>query len=843
MSDSTSSETISKDTTNTVIEQSTSSLDKACQTECQISYNMKRKQCVCDQLDRNGVPDGTVSSLMNRAANSMKQSVCFLQKEEIRAIETLLNTGTVSDIANKIFNVRHLKDFLWFLFLEEVERNAQCVCKNKSNYLRRTDYDSLVNFDWCYIVDEMLLKQPLLTDILLAACTEPKKLGKTVHFDKIMKELGLIYGILMKRRLITLSRVQRVIAMSLANEKVNVKVYDRLQPLGVTVSHSIMLKVQKQVSSDIQKTLTTAVKEGKTFRLIGDNVNFMVGVSHERKDKQSHMEHWFGSAAIIQNHSFSSLSTVRPQKYLHSMEPISFIPQTDDWKTIKFTYSIILLDVLVKHFKYFKLFQQTLSELKQTLMPENINNSVSEVIPLPVLAKNEQKYSDVIDIMDSYEQLVEDTFLACGHLVTSETKVHIGGDQLTRERFSGAKRLRSGALTDKEKFTHLSPITFELFHLQMNVLQMFYKLLYNNNSTEPGTLYAEKIKLSRTHANGEDVKNHYDDCKELAVSLIDSHVVSAMLNYFAMSSVDSEPKDNFCDDMQDVCNMTNNEKKHFILRVLDTFLNQNILGDTIKFLVFQEVPQECYEMQVLLPGGVPATLFVPINNDDNLSDNFSEAPTDSVYSYAHCVLEVGLAFKCLQMNVKTPNRDNMLPFLKYLMCLLKGHSNYSKYALEILRFLCHQLSLQDKKSAHQVFYGLFVNTKGKTDTFYPADLKMEHIVRLIKGHLRAVSSNKSEKTMSARTESFSGMKKIAKQFDKISGCIHRSTRHKNPSTKSDEHLIIEDLQRVNPFSMQAGRKLPSYPKPVQSPIKKLNKNHLTAWIKGHLNDFYHEIGQ
>lgn len=42
MSDSTSSETISKDATNTVIEQSTSSLDKACQTECQILYNMKR---------------------------------------------------------------------------------------------------------------------------------------------------------------------------------------------------------------------------------------------------------------------------------------------------------------------------------------------------------------------------------------------------------------------------------------------------------------------------------------------------------------------------------------------------------------------------------------------------------------------------------------------------------------------------------------------------------------------------------------------------------------------------------------------------------------------------------
>lgn len=78
------------------------------------------------------------------------------------------------------------------------------------------------------------------------------------------------------------------------------------------------------------------------------------------------------------------------------MEPISLIPQTDDWKTIKLIYSLILFGVLVTHFEYFRVFKQTLSELKQTLMPEDFDISVSQVIPMLVLAKNEQKYSDVI---------------------------------------------------------------------------------------------------------------------------------------------------------------------------------------------------------------------------------------------------------------------------------------------------------------------------------------------------------------------------------------------------------------------------------------------------------------
>lgn len=74
----------------------------------------------------------------------------------------------------------------------------------------------------------------------------------------------------------------------------------------------------------------------------------------------------------------------------------------------------------------------------------------TQVVLLDTLYKNEQKYAEVVDILDSYEQVISDTFEDL-----RDIKIHIGGDQLTRERFSGAKSLRAGANDPKEQLKHL----------------------------------------------------------------------------------------------------------------------------------------------------------------------------------------------------------------------------------------------------------------------------------------------------------------------------------------------------------------------------------------------------
>lgn len=85
--------------------------------------------------------------------------------------------------------------------------------------------------------------------------------------------------------------------------------------MGVTLSHSGMLQTMNTISGTFNTELIDAVKKEKRFRIVGDNINFSVGVSHERKSegKHSHMEHWFGSVAIIQNVSFEDRSDIKPQ--------------------------------------------------------------------------------------------------------------------------------------------------------------------------------------------------------------------------------------------------------------------------------------------------------------------------------------------------------------------------------------------------------------------------------------------------------------------------------------------------------------------------------------------------
>ena len=108
---------------------------------------------------------------------------------------------------------------------------------------------------------------------------------------------------------------------------------------------------------------------------------------------------------------------------------------------------------------------------------------------------------------------------------------------------------------------------------------------------------------------------------------------------------------------------------------------------------------------------------------------------DHVKNYGHIVLELGLLFKDLLDVIHLPDRDRCLRLLKLAMIFFKANKNLSKYAHEILRFLVHQTCTLSETEAHEVFYGLFVNTRGKKDSHIPADLQVEHLVRTTKKHI------------------------------------------------------------------------------------------------------------
>lgn len=84
------------------------------------------------------------------------------------------------------------------------------------------------------------------------------------------------------------------------------------------------------------------------------------------KEISTHMEHWFASAAIIQNNFFDHLPCNIPQMPLLDLSPQSFLPSDNDFKVITNDYIYIVFQILTRHLTFLKKFKPFTAELKMT---------------------------------------------------------------------------------------------------------------------------------------------------------------------------------------------------------------------------------------------------------------------------------------------------------------------------------------------------------------------------------------------------------------------------------------------------------------------------------------------
>ncbi len=217
--------------------------------------------------------------------------------------------------------------------------------------------------------------------------------------------------------------------------------------------------------------------------------------------------HYFASNLIVERVPCDNLSTTSPQKDILSLPNSTFLLNSAEATKLREDFKILVAQVLVTNISQ-------LSFLK-SIVPQHILHKYqqemakkSTIIPLPMQMKDEKKYEDVIDILDLYEQELEDIYVRAGvvrkpngreqeqparitsgasatpdqaaaHFNKDDANDHMkgisvpfGGDQMTRVRFAGAKDLRAGAHTAKQRFDHCSPFVSELFHTKMAYVQV-----------------------------------------------------------------------------------------------------------------------------------------------------------------------------------------------------------------------------------------------------------------------------------------------------------------------------------------------------------------------------------
>lgn len=168
------------------------------------------------------------------------------------------------------------------------------------------------------------------------------------------------------------------------------------------------------------------------------------------------------SAIIYHAKSFDDLPDT-PQGGPQCLPMTVFLPKAEDERRIKNNIRFLISPVARICLPYLKFLfdnlpSHILGEYSQEINKQNL------VVPLHVLQLNEQKYTDVVQILGHYEDKVSEIYEAAGKPIA---QIPIGGDLLTRERYSGAKKLRAGCLTDKCRCSHLYPITYELWNSAM----------------------------------------------------------------------------------------------------------------------------------------------------------------------------------------------------------------------------------------------------------------------------------------------------------------------------------------------------------------------------------------
>ena len=249
------------------------------------------------------------------------------------------------------------------------------------------------------------------------------------------------------------------------------------------------------------------LKAGKKFVLVLDNIDWDVKVHDMRSDKQNTSVHAVATSIVFDRVSSGHLPDNGPQKSLADCQLRDLLKLTDeDDRCTRERYKIFLGKILSELIPAFE-FLRSVVPARTPCRYQDEMSSESVVVPLPVLMKDEKKYADVVDVLDQCEGWLRDLYSRAG-LCPHPDQVHVPpgppvvgpsrpdqpgshvpptpqpddpmakirvpcfGDQLTRVRLAGAKDLRAGAHSPRDRLDHLYPYRIVDWHTKRSFLKV-----------------------------------------------------------------------------------------------------------------------------------------------------------------------------------------------------------------------------------------------------------------------------------------------------------------------------------------------------------------------------------
>lgn len=425
-------------------------------------------------------------------------------------------------------------------------------------------------------------------------------------------------------------------------------------------------------------------------------------------------------------------------------------------------------------------------------------------MPLGILLKNENKGSDMVDILTHLHQYVpvreftKEVFIpSMDEAVTKQetvlSKILFGGDQLTAARARGAIKAMSNATTAAKRLEGIIPVS-EDWHAEVALLGVIWKYFYNVASArEHTTLYQLRNLINRTNVVKKP-KSNFNACDDFFEIIITAHILAAALEAFNMKSLGDTPSERIVPTPETVWMGTNEERmtklKDISMHIVHKFINVSYNG--------------CSNME----------------------------SSDSVHDYSRHLLSIGCLYFEMRDAIKEGDGERVLQCWQYLLPLFHnaGRKNYTMEAFHLLYQYKYGLP---PRQAEQLIWSRFVNTQGMRGKNIPMDLHLEHLNRVCKTGIEHLGANKTNDAIVRCGKALGTVYKLLQQFDNDNEVSEVSGAHQKPSYKKDLNNIVHELQQYKVFTVIPGHSHPSFKKPTNVIHAKPTQSSI-SWIIEHL---------
>lgn len=278
---------------------------------------------------------------------------------------------------------------------------------------------------------------------------------------------------------------------------------------------------------------------------------------------------------------------------------------------------------------------------------------------------------------------------------------------------------------------------------------------------EVGTLKYFRERIMR-HNVYSDIKKDVDGFQDFFLSVGRAYLVAAFTQYFGMDSTTNQATEHI--PPQD---MTRANQVEYFEQTFGSFVDRYVLHDNLE------------EIQ---------------------SD-----PEDKVMNYGLSVIEFVVLVMQMIDTVHEGDGKRLIVIVKYLLLMFKAKSNYSKYAIETMRFITQVKCTLTAQMAARVINDRFVNPSGKPGHNMETDIAMEHTIKGTKVLINGMGANKTQKAVKRATSSLGGVRCICHSYDKNSDITPNSTAHSRKTAKADGLCMVQDLKNLQPFKAIPGR--------------------------------------